>query len=73
MLRGIITLHIKDGKISPWLILNCASGKEMLSKLNNEQLELIYNIINPQHWSMRFKRQASDVMLAKSVAKESNL
>tara|TARA_R110000851_G_scaffold194330_4_gene345164 strand:- start:592 stop:1278 length:687 start_codon:yes stop_codon:yes gene_type:complete len=65
--------HIKDGKISPWLILNCASGKEMLSKLNNEQLELIYNIINPQHWSMRFKRQASDVMLAKSVAKESNL
>ena len=65
--------HIKDGKISPWLLLNCRSGKEMLSKLNDEQLELIYNIINPQHWSMRFKRQVTDVALAKNVAKESNL
>jgi len=65
--------HIKDGKISPWLILNCASGKEMLSKLNDEQLGLIYNIVDPQHWSMRFKRQPSDVELAKEVTKESNL
>ena len=24
--------HIKDGKISPWLLLNCKSGKEMLGK-----------------------------------------
>ncbi|MGY8866678.1 MAG: hypothetical protein ACKVJK_13780 [Methylophagaceae bacterium] len=65
--------HIKDGKISPWLLLNCRSGKEMLSKLNDEQLGLIYNIINPQHWSMRFNRQVTDVALAKNVAKESNL
>ena len=65
--------HIKDGKISPWLILNCATGKEMLSKLNDEQLGMIYNIVDPQHWAMRFKRQPSDVQLAKDVAKESNL
>tara|TARA_B110000240_G_C13489243_1_gene448864 strand:+ start:1167 stop:1853 length:687 start_codon:yes stop_codon:yes gene_type:complete len=65
--------HIKDGKISPWLILNCASGKEMLSKLNDEQLGLIYNIVDPQHWAMRFKRQPSDVELAKEIAKESSL
>ena len=65
--------HIKDGKISPWLILNCATGKEMLSKLNDEQLGMIYNIVDPQHWAMRFKRQPSDVQLAKDVATESNL
>ena len=65
--------HIKDGKISPWLILNCSSGKEMLSKFNDEQLEMIYHVINPEHWALRFKRQANDVQLAKDVAKESNL
>ena len=43
------------------------------TELNDEQLELIYNIINPQHWSMRFNRQVTDVALAKNVAKESNL
>ena len=26
--------NIRDGKISPWLLLNCKSGKEMLSKFN---------------------------------------
>lgn len=65
--------HIKDGKISPWLMLNCKSGKEMLSKFNDEQLEMVYHVINPEHWALRFKRQAKDVELVKDVAKESNL
>ena len=45
----------------------------MLSKFNDEQLELVYHIINPEHWAMRFKRQPADVALAKEIAKESNL
>jgi|TARA_R110000823_G_scaffold203876_1_gene334897 hypothetical protein len=65
--------HIRDGKISPWLILNCKSGKDMLGKLNDEQLGLIYNILDPKHWSIRFKRQTSDLQLVKDVVKESNL
>jgi len=65
--------HIKDGKISPWLVLNCKSGKEMLGKFNDEQLGLIYNIMDPQHWAVRFKRQTNDVQLVRDVAKESNL
>ena len=65
--------HIKDGKISPWLILNCKSGKDMLSKFNDEQLGMIYHVINPEHWALRFKRQQKDVQLVKEVAKESKL
>jgi hypothetical protein len=65
--------HIKDGKISPWLLLNSKSGKEMLSKFNDEQLSLVYHVINPEHWAIRFKRQPNDVQLVKDVAKESNL
>ena len=65
--------HIKDGKVSPWLILNCASGKEMLSKFNDEQLAMVYHMINPEHWALRFKRNTDDVQLVKDVAKESNL
>lgn len=65
--------HIKDGKISPWLILNCKSGKEMLSKFNDEQLAMVYQVINPEHWALRFKRQNNDVEIVKEVVKESNL
>ena len=65
--------HIKDGKISPWLLLNCKSGKDMLGNFNDEQLQLVYHVINPEHWALRFKRQPNDVQLAKDVATESGL
>jgi len=64
---------IKDGKISPWLILNCNDGKEMLNKFNDEQLSLVYHVINPEHWALRFRRHPTDVQLVKDVVKESNL
>lgn len=68
-----LTWDIKDGKISPWLVLNCKSGKEALGKLNDEQLALLTNILDPKHWAVRFKRQPKDVDLVKQVAKEAGL
>jgi len=65
--------HIKDGKISPWLILNCKTGKEMLNNFTDEHLDMIYHVMNPQHWAKRFNRQPTDVQLVKDVAKESSL
>ena len=65
--------HIKDGKVSPWLILNCKTGKDMLGKFNDEQLNMIYHVLDPSHWSMRFKRNPKDVELVKEVVRESNL
>ena len=64
---------IKDGKMSPWLILNTKSGKEMLGKFSDEQLQIVYHVMSPQHWAMRFKRHVADVELVKEIAKESNL
>ena len=65
--------NIKDGKVSPWLVLNCASGKDMMSKFSEEQLGIIYNIMDPEHWALRFNRLPNDVKLVKDVARESNL
>ena len=45
----------------------------MLSKFSNEQLERVYNVIEPQHWALRFKRQPINVQLVKDVVKESKL
>lgn len=67
------TFDIKDGKISPWLILNCPTGKDLLSSLNDEQLASISNIINPQVWVKRFKNEKSKLELVKDVVKEANL
>lgn len=68
-----LTWDIKDGKVSPWLVLNCKSGKAALSKLNDEQLNMLTSVLDPQHWALRFKRQYKDVELVKQVAKEAGL
>jgi len=53
--------------------LNCKSGKEMLSKFSDEQLEIVYAVVDPQHWALRFKRSPADVELVKEIAQKANL
>jgi len=65
--------HIKDGKVSPWLILNSKTGKEMISRLNDEQLNMIYPVMNPDYWGKKFKNSLSDMQLVKQIVKEGNL
>jgi hypothetical protein len=67
------TYDIKDGKVSPWLILNSSTGKQLLKRLNDEQLQLISPVIDPQFWLVKFKRLQSDTDMVKHVIKESNL
>jgi len=68
-----LTWDIKDGKISPWLVLNCKSGKQALSSLNEEQLNMLGAVLDPSHWAMRFKRQTRDVELVKTIAAKAQL
>jgi hypothetical protein len=64
---------IKDGKISPWILLNSANGKAMLQKFSDEQLAHVQNIIDPPFWVSKFKKLPADVELVKQVVKESNI
>ena len=67
------TQDIKDGKVSPWLILNSRTGKEMLSKFNDEQLQIVFHVMNPQHWALRFKRSIADVELVKEISQKAGI
>lgn len=68
-----VVRDVRDGKISPWLMLNCKSGKEMLRKFNDEQLEMVFHVIDPKKWTIRFNREPNNVQLVKDVAKEAKL
>ena len=67
------THDIKEGLISPWLLLNSKSGKEMLQRMNDEQLEIVGPMIDPQLWMRRFKALPADVELIKDVIKEARI
>ena len=64
---------IRNGKLSAWLILNCQSGKDMLSGFNDEQLELIAPALDVSFWLRKLKSAPSDVELVKEICKEAGI
>jgi hypothetical protein len=65
--------HVANGLISPWVLLNTKAGQTMLSKFNDEQLEMIAEKIDPVYWSKRFKTYPSEIALVKEIAKETGI
>lgn len=64
---------IKEGKITGWLIFNCNTGKNMLARLNDEQLSMVENILDPKKWIKKFSVQPADIILIKDIVNTSNL
>lgn len=64
---------IKEGLISPWLVLNSKSGRDMLKRMNDEQLDIIGAIIDPNYWSRKFKSLPADIELVKDIVKEAKI
>ena len=67
------THDIKEGHISPWVLLNTKAGKDLLRHMNDEQLSIIGPIIDPQFWIRRFKAVPADTELVKDVIKEAKI
>jgi hypothetical protein len=62
--------HIRNGKISPWVILNSNSGKIMISKMTDDQLEMIAPAFDAQFWLKKFRQTPADVALVKEICEE---
>jgi len=64
---------IRNGNISPWLLLNCASGKKMLNNFSNEQLDLIAPAFDLPFWLKKFKQVPADIILVKEICDEAGI
>lgn len=67
------THDIKEGLISPWVLLNSKSGKDMLRRMNDEQLEIVGPFVDPQFWIKRFNTLPADLELVKDLIKEAKI
>ena len=61
---------IQNGSISSWVILNSKSGKEMINKMNDEQLEIISPAFDVKFWLNKFNQNPADVALVKEILDE---
>lgn len=64
---------IIKGRLSPWIVYNSATGLEFLGELNEDQLSLIYEYIDPEYWQTRFSNYMADTEYMKQTLKEAGL
>jgi hypothetical protein len=64
---------IRNGRISPWVILNTVTGQELIRKLNDEQLDIIAPSFDIPYWLRKFKDHPADVALVQEICKEAGV
>jgi hypothetical protein len=64
---NLISKHISDGRISPWVVYNSSSGIEWLNRANPDQLKVIMNAIDPDFWQQKFRDYIADTEWCKDV------
>ena len=65
--------HISNGRISPWIVFNCASGVAFLEALTEEQIAMILPWIDPDYWQRKFTDYVADTEWVKLILKEAGL
>lgn len=70
---NIAYFDLRDGKISPWLLLNCQSGVTLLSKFREDQLNSIITVLNFDKWEKIFNNHEDDIKLVKQIVEAGKL
>jgi len=65
--------HIANGRVSPWIVFNCATGVEFLDGLNEDQIGIVLPWIDPEYWQRKFKDYVADTEWIKEILKEAKL
>lgn len=70
---NVIVFHICSGKISPWVIYSSSKAQAIIDKMNDEQLKIISDYIDPQFWQVRLARKAADFNWTKQIVAQAGL
>jgi hypothetical protein len=62
-----ICLLIATGKISPWMLYQSDSGVKFLDSLNESQVKMVIDYINPELWKIKFNREPENVKQVKEL------
>lgn len=58
---------ISTGRISAWVLYNCDSGQEFLARINQEQIAMIWSMIDADFWSKKFRDYPADAEYAREM------
>ena len=61
---------IVSGRITGWVLYNSESGKDLLDRLNQEQIAMIWPMIDPDFWRKKFKDYAADTEYCRTLLEQ---
>ena len=65
--RNRVCHAITTGKISPWMLYQSGSGTKFLDELDQTQVKMVIDYINPELWAIKFKRNPDKVTEVKGL------
>jgi hypothetical protein len=65
--------YIRAGRLSPWVLYNSKSGKELLERLSSEQLVIVWKYIDIRFWEAVFKKHPDDISFIQNIMKQMGL
>lgn len=64
---GRVVHMFRTGKLSPWIVYTCDAFQRVLDRMNDEQLQLIAEYIDPAHWIDRTNKERDSVQWAEQI------
>jgi len=64
---------IKTGRISPWIIYGCDAAQNLLDRMNDEQIKMVAEYIDPIYWRKRLIKQREDAQWIQGVFKSAGV
>jgi hypothetical protein len=70
---GLAVQWITSGRLSPWVIFNCESGRNLLGRLSDEQLALVGPRLSVGLWRGKFERHPEEINDIQQLLREEGL
>lgn len=64
---NLLCHSVNSGRITAWVLYNCNSGLEFLERINQEQVAMIWPMIDSDYWSKKFKDYPADTEYTKDI------
>jgi len=61
---------VTTGKISPWMLYQCDSGLRFIDSLDQFQVKIIIDYIDPEKWAIKFRKNPDIVNMVKEILNE---